>query len=713
MRNVVSGVRLRHFFNPIFGCMRDFSASMHKENIVKYRHFLTAMSAAVIGFSGCAQKQDPVQVPQTAHVFSIEPLSLPVVFSTAGDAKNVCDENLRHVRRLKDEITAVSGKHTRENTLEKLNEIDIAFERMMGVSELMANTHPDKDVRDEADACMQLAAKELTAIQMDPALYASVSDVDKSNLDEKSKRFIDKTLQAYKLSGVDKDEETRQKLAALDAQIVQSGLDFDKNIRDDRKTIRFTPEELEGLPDDFMKARQPDAEGKITVSTDYTDYFPVLNYAKRESTRRALTELFNARAYPANDAVFKKLLNERYQYATALGFENWAAYNAYDKMAKDTQTISSFIEEIANLTRPRAKTEIEELMALKRADDPNADGVYAWDRFYYTEALKRQKYDFDAQAVRQYFPYEKVKRGILSVASTIYGVTFQQSDRPVWHPSVEAYDVYEGDTLIARFYLDMHPREGKYGHAASFGMYSGIEGLQLPAATLVCNFPEPTPGNPALMEHSDVQTFFHEFGHLLHQLFAGRHHWAKQAGINCEWDFVEAPSQLFEDWAWDYDVLKMFATNEKGEVIPKDLVERMKKSDSVGKGVHNMRQISYAALSYVYHTTDPQNIDLQATMNDVFAKYSPFKQYEGDHTFASFGHLNGYSSMYYTYMWSLSIAKDLAVPFHQNGLMAPETARKYRETILSVGGAQDAKDMVKHFLGRDYSLGAFKSWLTE
>ena len=462
-----------------------------------------------------------------------------------------------------------------------------------------------------------------------------------------------------------------------------------------------------------MKSHQPDADGKITVSTDNTDYFPVLNYAKDENTRRAITELFNSRAYPANDVVFKKLLNERYQYATTLGFENWAAYNAYDKMAKDTKTIASFIEEIAKLTEPRAKAEIEELMALKRADNPDADGFYAWDRFYYTEALKRQKYDVDAQSVRQYFAYEKVKRGILSVASRIYGVTFQQSDRPVWHPSVEAYDVYEGDTLIARFYLDMHPREGKYGHAASFGMYSGIEGLQLPAATLVCNFPEPTPSNPALMEHNDVQTFFHEFGHLLHQLFAGRHHWAKQSGINCEWDFVEAPSQLFEDWAWDYDVLKMFATNDKGEVIPKDLVERMKQSDNVGKGVHNMRQISYAALSYTYHSVDPKDIDLQATMNDVFAKYSPFKQYEGDHTFASFGHLNGYSSMYYTYMWSLSIAKDLAVPFHKNGLLSTDTARKYRETILSVGGAQDAKDMVHNFLGRDYNLDAFKAWLTE
>ncbi|MGN1072463.1 MAG: M3 family metallopeptidase [Bradymonadia bacterium] len=680
---------------------------------MKHWQFFVAMGAAITGFSGCSPKQEVTPIPTAAHVYSIEALDSPVIFNTPQDARDVCDANLKHVERLRNEIQAIDGKHTRENTLERINEIDIAFERIMGVSELMANTHPQKEVRDEAEACTTRAAKLLTNLQQDPSLYAAVHDVDVKQLDDRAKRFVDKTILSYRLAGVDKDEQTRKKLAELDEAMVKSGQDFDKNIRENRKTIAFTPDQLEGLPEDFMKTHAPGEDGKIVISTDYTDYFPVLNYAKREETRAELTKLFNARAYPENEDVFKNLLIQRSEYAKLLGFDSWAAYNAYDKMAKDTKTISHFIEDIAAITKPRAQAEIEELMTLKKADVPDTDGFYPWDRFYYIEALKKQKFDYDAQEVRQYLPYEKVKRGILSVASEIYGVTFQQSDRDVWHPSVEAYDVYEGDTLIARFYLDMHPREGKYGHAASFGMYSGIEGLQLPAATLVCNFPEPTPSNPALMEHNDVQTFFHEFGHLLHQLFAGRHHWAKQSGINCEWDFVEAPSQLFEDWAWDYDVLKRFAVNEAGEVIPKELVERMKKSDSVGKGVLNMRQISFAALSYTYHSQDPKDLNIQTTMDDVFAKYSPFKPYAEDHSFASFGHLNGYSSMYYTYMWSLSIAKDLAIPFHQKGLMTPDTAHKYRKEILSVGGALDANEMVHNFLGRDYNLDAFKQWLNE
>ncbi|MBQ9394027.1 MAG: Zn-dependent oligopeptidase [Proteobacteria bacterium] len=679
---------------------------------MKYWRMIMALSAAVVGFSGC-KAPEPEVIPEVAHVFSIEALEQPVIFNTAADANAVCDNNLKHVERLRSEITAVTGKHDRENTLERLNEMDIAFERIMGISELMANTHPDESVRTAAENCTTKASKVMTDIQMDPDLYAAVHDVDTAKLDERAKRFVDKTLLAYRLSGVDKDKDTRDKLAKLDAAIVQSGQEFDKNIRDDRKTIQFTADQLDGLPEDFMASHTPDENGMITVSTDYTDYFPVLNYANKEETRAALAKLFQSRAYPANEAVFKNLLQERYEFAKLTGFDNWAAYNSYDKMAKNTETISNFIAEIARITEPRAKAEIEELMALKKADNPDADGFYPWDRFYYTEKLKKQKYDFDAQSVRQYFPYERVKRGILSVASTLYGVTFQQSELPVWHDKVEAYDVYQGDQLVARFYLDMHPREGKYGHAASFGMYSGIDGLQIPAATLVCNFPEPTPSNPALMEHNDVQTFFHEFGHLLHQLLAAHHHWAKQSGISCEWDFVEAPSQLFEDWAWDYDVLKMFAVNDKGEVIPKELVDRMKKSDSVGKGVMNMRQISYAALSYIYHSQDPANIDLLKVQSETFAKYSPFKAYDNDYTFASFGHLNGYSSMYYTYMWSLAIAKDLSIPFHNAGLMNVDTAHKYRDTILSVGGAQDANDMVSNFLGRPYNLDAFKKWLSE
>lgn len=680
---------------------------------MKYWPFMFAMAASVVGFSGCTQTPTPVKVPEAAHIFSIEAITDPVVIASAEDAKALCDLNLNHVNRLRNEIRAISGKHDRENTLERLNEMDIAFERIFGMSELMANTHPDENVRKEAEDCYSRADEVMNDVSTDPQIYAALSDVDATALDDSAKRFVDKTLLAYKLAGVDKDDATRAKLSELNKTIIKMGQEFDKNIRDDRKTAKFTAEQLKGLPEDYFKSHVADENGLITVSTDYTDYVPVITYAESEATRAEMTKLFNSRAYPANNDAFKALLAARYEYAKLIGFDNWVDYNAYDKMAKDGKTIQEFIANIAAMTSERSKAEIAELMELKKADNPNADGFYAWDRFYYTEKLKQQKFNFDSQTVRQYFPYEQVKRGILNVASSIYGITFQQSDRPVWHDSVEAYDVYLGDERIASFYLDMHPREGKYGHAAMFPLYGGVEGLQLPAGSLVCNFPEPTPNDPALMAHDDVVTFFHEFGHLMNQLLSGHHHWVNQSGTSSEWDFVEVPSQLFENWAWDYDVIKRFAVNDKGEVIDKDTVDKMKKADDVGKGMFNMRQISYAALSYNYHNADPSGMDLLTKQNEIFAQYSPFSAYEGDYTFASFGHLNGYSSQYYTYMWSLSIVRDLEQVFKQGGFLNTELTHKYRDNILAVGGAIDASEMVKNFLGREYTLDAFKKWLAE
>lgn len=658
-------------------------------------------------------KQVKVETPQAPHAFSIEPIEKIMIFKDAEDAKLLCENNLKHVERLRAEILSVSDKRTQSNTLERMNEMLIVYNRILGLTELMANVHPDADVRKAAEDCETKAMASYNATKIDTELYAAIKAVDTSKLDPEAKRFAELILLEYRLSGVDKDPETRKKLEVLSAEMVKSSLDFGRNIRDSKPTLRVRPERLIGLPQDFIDGHPVEEDGLVTLKSDYVDYFPVLSYAKDESLRAEMGKMFTSRAYPENEVLFKRYLDQRYAYAQLLGFDSWASYNSADKMAKNSATIEKFISDIAEATRSRAELEVSEFLALKRLENPEAEAFMPWDRFYYAEQIKRTKHSVDAQEVRLYFPFERVKRGLLNVTSQLYGVTFQQSDRDVWADTVEAYDMFDGDTLIAKFYLDMHPRDGKYGHAAMFGMYNGIEGLQLPAATLVCNFAAPTPSNPAYMEHKDVVTFFHEFGHLLHQLLSGKQHWVNQSGISTEWDFVEAPSQLFEEWAWDYDVLKLFAVNAEGKVIDADLVKRMNESDSVGKGVSNMRQVSYAALSFYYHNGNPSELDLLATQRDVFKKYSPFNAYDEDRTFASFGHLDGYSSMYYTYMWSLAIAKDFAKTFHEKGLLNGDLARKYRKTILAPGGSKPADQLIHDFLGREYNLDAFKAWLAE
>ena len=268
------------------------------------------------------------------------------------------------------------------------------------------------------------------------------------------------------------------------------------------------------------------------------------------------------------------------------------------------------------------------------------------------------------------------------------------------------------DAHLGRIFLDMHPREGKYKHAAQFGITTGVEGQQMPAGALVCNLPDPKKSvGPALMSHGDVVTMFHEFGHLMHHVLGGHHHWERQSGVATEADFVEAPSQMFEEWGKNYETLSRFATNAKGETIPKELVEKMRKADRFGLGTLTEQQVFYAALSLGLHRTDPAKVDQLAMVKALQAKYTPFAYVDGTKFHTSFGHLIGYSSRYYTYLWSLVIAKDMQTAFAKGGLMDTAETYKYRDKVLVGGGTKDAADLVKDFLGRPYSFAAFEKYL--
>ena len=270
---------------------------------------------------------------------------------------------------------------------------------------------------------------------------------------------------------------------------------------------------------------------------------------------------------------------------------------------------------------------------------------------------------------------------------------------------VTSYDVVRAGRRLGRIHLDLHPRKGKYGHAAQFSLTPGIRGQQLAEGVLVCNF------SRTLMEHDHVVTLFHEFGHLVHHILAGDHEWARFSGVATEWDFVEAPSQMLEEWAWDADVLRSFATNAAGEPIPRELVAKMRAAKEFGKGTYARTQMFYAALSYTLHQDVPE--DITATLQELQAKYDVFGYVPDTHFHASFGHLEGYGSGYYTYMWSLVIAKDLFSAFDRDDLFATDVAHRYRDRILAAGGSRDAADLVADFLGRPYSFEAFERWLDE
>ncbi|MDN5896759.1 MAG: M3 family metallopeptidase, partial [Nocardioides sp.] len=307
---------------------------------------------------------------------------------------------------------------------------------------------------------------------------------------------------------------------------------------------------------------------------------------------------------------------------------------------------------------------------------------------------------------RKFFEFTNVRQGLLDVTGRLFGLTYDQiPDARSWHADVTSYDVSLDGVRIGRIHLDLHPREGKYNHAAPFDLVPGLRDVQLPEGVLVCNFPR------GLMEHGDVVTLFHEFGHLLHHTLAGRHDWIRFSGVATEWDFVEAPSQMLEEWAWDAEVLAGFASDASGVAIPADLVARMRAGEEFGKGIMARTQTFYAAVSYRLHVERPR--DITARVNELASEYSLVAQVPGTHFHTGFGHLEGYTSGYYTYKWSLVIAKDLFSMFDSADLFAPEVARAYRDKVLVPGGSRDAADLVEDFLGRPYNADAFKAWLDE
>jgi thimet oligopeptidase len=315
-----------------------------------------------------------------------------------------------------------------------------------------------------------------------------------------------------------------------------------------------------------------------------------------------------------------------------------------------------------------------------------------------------EDYAVDSQEVRRYFAYNNVRDGILALVEDMFGVDIEPwADAPRWHDSVEAYEMRESGSVIGRFFLDMHPRDGKYSHAAQFDIRLGLAGRAMPVGALICNFP----GGGDLMEHGDVETFLHEFGHLVHMIVSGSQSLVVTSQGDVEWDFIEVPSQLLEEWVWDYDTLRHFATDAEGRAIPEDLVRKMNNARFFGEGIATSTQLGYAAVSLGYYNRDPAGMNLDAYYREQFNRYAAIPAASGTRMYASFGHLDGYSAIYYTYQWSRAIALDLFTAFEAAGMRDTATFARYRTAVLAQGGAAPAASLIENFLGRPTNLDAY------
>jgi Zn-dependent oligopeptidase len=669
------------------------------------RPYLTSL-ALVTAVAACGPSKQ--SIPDSALTVRYSVIDLQQM-QDADSLAALCESEESTLRAHLAELEASTAPPTIDGFYESYNSLVESLNNMASAASSISNVHPDESVRKSAETCIQLLSSVDTDIGLSRPLYDAINGIDQSAADQVTRFSIHKSLLSFKLSGVDKDDKTRARIRELNDEITAIGQEFDRNIREDVRYLTLaSADELAGLPQDYIDAHAANEDGDIRISTQYPDFIPFMKYAENDSAREKLLTIYFNRAYPDNREILESLLARRYELAQLIGYKNYAELITADKMVGSPEKVETFLTELTGYTEEGQKRDNAVLLARLRKEMPDATELKRWQISYISEKVRQERYDVDSKIIREYFTYNQTRDGILNLVQDLFQVSIRPWETNTWHEDVEAYELYDGDTLLGRFYLDMHPREGKYQHAAMFPFVKGIEGRQTPVAGLICNFP---PGDES-MQHAQVVTFLHEFGHLIHFMFAGHQRWDNVSGISTEWDFVEAPSQMLQEWVWDYDTVSTFAKNKEGDVIPRDLLDRMTAARDFGLGMNTRRQLSYAALSMGLYNQDPEGLDIDAFSSGISAEYTGMESMPDTHSYASFGHLNGYSAIYYTYQWSLAIATDMFTQFEDNGLRNVEIAKSYRDNVLAAGGTKPAAKLVTDFLGREISFKPYADRLT-
>jgi len=616
-------------------------------------------------------------------------------------------------------LLAVEGPRTPENSL-RLYDQALEHLSLAGAQAGVLNSvAADKAVRDQAQAQAQRVAMAASALSLNREIYEALAAISLEGANPATKHYVERTLLGYRLSGVDKDQPTRDHLQALHEKTTGLSLEFSRNIQEGGKAVTAAADELDGLPADFLARHPLDADGSVILTTDPPDMQPVMTFASSAALRERMFLAYNTRAYPANQKILLDLLATRQEIAGILGFRSWADLATADQMMGSAANVRTFLTKLnaASLEGARREHELIVNFARERQRDLTAidmANIDASSRGYWYEQFRRSAFDFDSQSVRPYFPYAKVEAGVLETAARLFKVEFRPTTAQAWHKSVSVFEVFDADRHVGRFYLDMHPRDGKDKWFSAAPIVTGVRGRALPEAALICNFPSGDGNDPGLLQYSDVVTFFHEFGHLMHAILGGQTEWAGISGFATEGDFIEVPSQMLEEFFRDEKLLQVFAKHyETGEVLPSETIGKMKLAGAFGRADWIRSQLYYTTLSLDLHDQDPAGLDLDATARRLCESLQPWTWLEGNRMYASFGHLTGYSSNYYTYAFDKVIALDFFAQFDPKDLLGCDAGARYRKTVLEQGGSKPGREMVRDFLGRDEEFSAFSKWLNE
>ena len=624
------------------------------------------------------------------------------------------------------------ARRTFANTVLPLDEVRATLSGAGGRYGFLSNVAPDDALRDEAREVERRLHTYTAAIGFREDLCAALRDYaaqpEASTLGPVERRYLDHALRDFRRNGFDLGPVERARVQGLRERLVTLSVEFRRHIDESTDALWLTHEDLAGLPQSYIDRLQCRETGEGTryrVSLEYPEFTPFMDSAARADLRRALFLLNHNKAAAANLPILEEALALRDEIATTLGYDSWAHYAIETRMAETPEAVAAFLSGLEARVRAKAQIDIAELTASKRQHMGDAKArLEIWDWRFYQQRVLKERYAVDAFAVAEYFPLDATLDGMFELAQRLVGVRFVEAPEPrAWYPGVRLFCVHDSDSAdsadgaepLGAFYLDLHPRVDKYGHAAAFTLRPGRRladgSYEGGISAMVANFTKPGPGSPSLLRHSEVNTLFHEFGHILHQVLT-RSPYARFAGTSVQRDFVEAPSQMLEHWVWDAEVLAGFTRHvSTGEPLPADLLARMIAAKHVGSGVHYLRQIYFARLDLAYHA-EGRAKDTDAIAESLHA-IAGFPFAAGTHFQAGFGHLFGYDAGYYGYLWSQVYGDDMAARFTEDGASdevgADDEAvgRRYRRTILEAGGTQDGAALLRAFLGREPSTAPF------
>ena len=663
------------------------------------------------------------QFQRRAEKFN-EIVTVPTFETTTNEVAATADKVIASGNAGLDRIGALKpGEVNFTNTIRALDDVGYIIQCAENRLELIDQTSTNADVRDAAGDAIKKIDQWSVGIDYRQDVYAAVKAyaATQPQLQGEDKKLFDETLRDYRRAGLNLPKDQQDEVEKLRQQLTALETDFDNNVTKATQPLKFTKAELEGVPEDFLEQ-----QGIETGPDEYTlmanitfHYLMVEENAKLEETRKRMMVVRCNLAREDNIPVLKKILVLRDEIAHKLGYASYADYATEIRMVKNAATAIAFERKLEAGLQPKFDKELEEFrqLKIKETGDTNTT-IHIWDTSYFGNELKKTKYNVDEEQLRVYFPYQRVLKGLFAIYQRIFGLKFERVVPPYkWIGGLQLYAVSDAKTgePLGLFYLDMFPREGKYNHFAEFGITEGklLENgkYQRPVCALVCNFPPPQPDKPSLMSHEDVVTIFHEFGHAMHTILT-RARYSRFSGTSVPTDFVEAPSQMLENWAWDKKVLDSFAADYRDPTkkIPEDVLNQLKASRLATEGTFYRRQLSFGladlALHMQIHATNAD--DVVPLSNKILSEVS-LPVPTNTAFVAYFGHLTGYGAGYYGYAWADAIAADMATAFERapDGFFDKMAGMRMRKEIYEVGDSRDVNISIEKFLGRPRSLDPF------